>query len=127
MDTMPDPMHERAFYNRTHMADEFPKSYYTSKITDTLNEWNESELFELDPVVVQHTEQGVTVSGVMWHSTEYFNERRTDFPIGAFMGYKDRTLDGQFIAVYGDDDELAFLGILTNPGISVLIDHTIRG
>jgi hypothetical protein len=35
-------------------------------------------------------------------------------------------LDGQFIAVYGDDDKLCFLGILTNPGIEVLVDQPIR-
>jgi hypothetical protein len=116
---MPDAA-TRAFDARTTMAEQFPHAYYTHNHLDVLNEWNEESLFESTSTTMIVDETGtVTVTGTLWHSDVMYVD-------GEFQGYHNRRLDGQFIAVYGDNDELCFLGILTNPGIEVLVDQPIR-
>lgn len=108
----------RAFEART--ADPHPKVYFQQYHLRLLNEWNEEALFESTSTTVITDETGTTtVTGCLWHSVVKFKD-------GEFEGYEHRQLDGQFIAVYGDDEKLCFLGILTNPGIEVLVDHPIR-
>lgn len=108
-----------AFKARTEPSS-IPVPDYLNEHLRLLNEWNEEELFESTSTTLLVDETGtITVTGCLWHSQVMYVD-------GEFQGYHNRKLDGQFIAVYGDGDKLCFLGILTNPGIEVLVNDPIR-